>query len=280
MVSQFPFPKQDVHKGQWGRIGIIAGSEQMIGAGILSALAAFRTGAGLVCLCSPKKVLSGVNSHYPELICCPLDEIEDSKVSIPQVTEYCRQHRFDTVVIGPGLGRSDALSHSIKQICLAIDTMGIGGTLDADALMALDVQWCRDNLTSQNWVLTPHPKEFKHLFPEQYADSTDRVKQAQMASKAIEQVIVLKGYQTVVVGNDRFQINKTGNPGMATAGSGDVLSGIIATLKAQGLSVYDAATLSVYIHGLAGDAAFELMDVGLIASDIIKSLPSVIKSLR
>ena len=280
MASQFPFPKQDVHKGQRGRIGVIAGSEQMIGAGILAALAAFRTGAGLVCLCSPKKALNNVNSHCPELICCPLDEIENSEVTITQVTEYCRQHRFDTVVIGPGLGRGDALSHSIKHVCLTIDAMGIGGTLDADALMALDVQWCRDNLTSQNWVLTPHPKEFQHLFPDQCTDSTDRVAQAQLASKEVEQVIVLKGYQTVVAGNDRFQINKTGNPGMATAGSGDVLSGIIATLKAQGLSVYDAASLGVYIHGLAGDAAFELMDVGLIASDIIQSLPRVIKSLR
>jgi len=264
----------DGHKGDYGKVCIIAGSIGMSGAAALAGRAALRAGAGLVRVATPKSVLPIVAAIEPSFTTIALPEDSAGRISakaINAVLEAAGQN--DAVAFGPGIGTSGALRSILERL---LDQQNLRLVIDADGL---------NNLASlNNWparlkaklILTPHPGEMKRLWSGLLREElpADRQEQALQLAQRTNTVVVLKGAGTVVTDGEKVYINKTGNPGMATAGSGDVLTGVITALLGQGLSDFDAAVLGVYIHGLAGDIAAEKMgQVSMMTTDIIDSLP-------
>ena len=264
----------DGHKGDYGKVCIIAGSVGMSGAAALAGRAALRAGAGLVRIATPKSVLPIVATIEPSFTTIALPEDGSGRISakaIHAVLEAVGQN--DAVAFGPGIGTSGALRSILERL---LDQQNLRLVIDADGL---------NNLAGiKNWparlkaklILTPHPGEMKRLWSGLLREElpADRQEQALQLAQRTNTVVVLKGAGTVVTDGEKVYINKTGNPGMATAGSGDVLTGVITALLGQGLSDFDAAVLGVYIHGLAGDIAAEKFGrVSLMTTDIIDSLP-------
>ena len=264
----------DGHKGDYGKVCIIAGSVGMSGAAALAGRAALRAGAGLVRVATPKSVLPIVAAIEPSFTTIALPEDSNGRISakaIHAVLEAIGEN--DAVAFGPGIGTSGAL-RSILETLLEQEALRL--VIDADGL---------NNLAGiKNWptklkaklILTPHPGEFKRLWSGLLREElpANRQQQALQLAQRTNTIIVLKGAGTVVTDGEKVYINKTGNPGMATAGSGDVLTGVTTGLLGQGLSDFNAAVLGVYIHGLAGDIAAEkLGQISLMTTDIIDSLP-------
>jgi len=266
--------KPDAHKGDFGKVCIIGGCIGMSGAPALAGRAALRTGAGLVRVAVPRSVLSIVASIEPSYTTIPLAEDSAGRISAKAMNAILDAvSDNDCVAFGPGIGISGAIQ-SILQTLLEQD--GLRLVIDADGLnnLAKIKNWPAK--LKANLILTPHPGEMKRLWSGLFREQlpSDRSGQAEKLAQRIKAVVVLKGAGTVVTDGQKVYINKTGNSGMATAGSGDVLTGVITALIGQGLSNFDAAVLGVYNHGLAGDiAAAKLGQVGLIATDIIESLP-------
>ena len=265
----------DGHKGDYGKVCIIAGSIGMSGAAALAGRSALRAGAGLVRVATPKSVLPVVATIEPSFTTIALPEDDAGRISakaIHAILEAVGQN--DAVAFGPGIGISRAL-RSILETVLGQQDLRL--VIDADGL---------NNLAGiKNWpaklkaklVLTPHPGEMKRLWSGLFREPlpAERQEQAVRLAQQTRTVVVLKGAGTVVSDGRKVYINKTGNPGMATAGSGDVLTGVITALIGQGLSGFDAAVLGVYVHGLAGDIAVETLgQVSLMATDMIESLPA------
>ncbi|MCG3137308.1 MAG: Bifunctional NAD(P)H-hydrate repair enzyme Nnr [Phycisphaerae bacterium] len=263
-LSHLPPRPRDAHKGNFGRVQIIGGSDSMAGAPALAALAALRSGAGLVNIACPDDVRSIVAGLVP---CATTLRVEDYK-------------NFEATVrgIGPGLGHS--LSDS--QLMNLLGEQSVPMVLDADGLnrLASIKEWWQH--TSTHTILTPHPGEMKRLCESAGLafDLRARTEVALALAQRSRAIVVLKGAGTVITDGHRHEINNTGNPGMATGGSGDVLTGVITGLLGQGLSPYNAAILGVYLHGLAGDlAAKQLGEISLIATDLIDNLPAAFRQL-
>lgn len=266
VASRLPRRPMDTHKGKNGHLLVMGGSEGMTGAISLSGLAALRMGAGLVTM-----------GKRPELV---IYEKPMEIMSLPwtalQISDY------DAAVFGPGLSMAEDGRRVLERVLAAETTPRV---IDADGLNLLSMIF-RENKVfrfSGPVVLTPHPGEMARLCQR----DTTQVQAARISlatEKAAEwnAVVVLKGARTVVgTPQGRVWINTTGNPGMATAGTGDVLTGVIGALLAQGLSPEDAAVAGVYIHGAAGDlAAAELGEVGIMASDLANRLPRVVRSVK
>jgi NAD(P)H-hydrate epimerase len=277
IVSDIPKLKPravDGHKGDYGKVCIIAGSVGMSGAAALAGRAALRAGAGLVRVATPKSILPIVAAIEPSLTTIALPEDNSGRIStktIHALLEAAGEN--DAVAFGPGIGTSGAL-RSILETLLEQEPLRL--VVDADGL---------NNLAGiKNWparlkaklILTPHPGEMKRLWSGLLREElpTGRQEQAMQLAQRTNTIVVLKGAGTVVTDGEKVYINKMGNPGMATAGSGDVLTGIITALLGQGLGNFEAAVLGVYIHGLAGDIAAEKFgQVSLMTTDIIDSLP-------
>jgi ADP-dependent NAD(P)H-hydrate dehydratase len=263
----------DAHKGDFGKICIIAGSLGMSGAAALAGRAALRSGAGLVRVATPKSVLPIVASIEPSFTTIALPEDNHGRISAKAINIILETvSENDVLAFGPGIGTSGAL-RSILETLLKQKQLRL--VIDADGLNNLaGIKDWHVNLKAK-LTLTPHPGEMKRLWSGIFRDQppADRQQQAIQFAQQTTTVVALKGAGTVVTNGDKVYINKTGNPGMATAGSGDVLTGVITALAGQGLSNFDAAALGVYIHGLAGDIAAEkLGQISLIATDIIKAL--------
>ncbi|MFC1635293.1 NAD(P)H-hydrate dehydratase [Planctomycetota bacterium] len=263
----------DGHKGDYGKVCIIAGSVGMSGAAALAGRAALRAGAGLVRVATPKSVLPIVASIEPSFTTIALPEDNLSRISTKAIDVILRAvDENDAVAFGPGIGISVAL-RSILEILLEQPQLRL--LIDADGLNNLARMKDWPSKRKARLILTPHPGEMKRLWSGllRQALPPDRQEQAVTLAQRTGSIVVLKGAGTVVTNGERVYVNKTGNPGMATAGSGDVLTGVITALMGQGLSDFDAAVLGVYIHGLAGDIAAEkLGQVSLIATDIIEAL--------
>jgi ADP-dependent NAD(P)H-hydrate dehydratase len=270
----------DAHKGDFGKVCIIAGSTGMSGAAALAGRAALRAGAGLVRVATPKSVLPIVASIEPSFTTIALPEDSFGRISakaINPILEAAVQN--DCLAFGPGLGISSAL-RSVLEALLEQD--GLRLVIDADGLNNLSGINGWPTRIKAKLILTPHPGEMKRLWSALIRESlpNDRQQQAVQLAQQTKTVVALKGAGTVVTDGQKVYINKTGNPGMATAGSGDVLTGIITALAGQGLNNFDATVLGVYIHGLAGDIAAEnLGQVSLIATDIIDALPEALKRI-
>ncbi len=270
----------DAHKGDFGKVCIIAGSTGMSGAAALAGRAALRAGAGLVRVATPKSVLPIVASIEPSFTTIALPEDSSGRISakaINPVLEAAGQN--DCLAFGPGLGISGAL-RSLLETLLEQNQLRL--IIDADGLNNLAGIKDWPTGLKASLILTPHPGEMKRLWSALLRAPlpNDRQQQAARLAQQTNTIVVLKGAGTVVTDGEKVYINKTGNPGMATAGSGDVLTGIMTALAGQGLNNFDAAVMGVYTHGLAGDIAAEnLGQTSLIATDIIEALPEALKRI-
>jgi len=264
----------DAHKGDFGRVCIIAGSIGMSGAAALAGRAALRAGAGLVRVATPKSVLPIVASIEPSFTTIALSEDSVGRISAKAINTILNTvSENDAVAFGPGVGVSGGLQ-SVLEVLLQQEKLPL--VIDADGLNNLATLKDWPAKLKAKLILTPHPGEMKRLWSGVFREPlpSDRQQQAGRLSQHTKTVVALKGAGTVVSDGQKVYVNKTGNPGMATAGSGDVLTGAITALVGQGLSNFDAAVLGVYIHGLAGDIAAEKVgQVSLMATDIIESLP-------
>ncbi len=267
--------KPNAHKGDFGRVCIIGGCIGMSGAPALAGRAALRAGAGLVRVAVPENVLPIVASIEPSYTTISLAEDSAGKISAKTInTILDAANENDCLAFGPGIGTSSGIQ-SILEALLQQENLRM--VIDADGLNNLSAIKDWPDKLKANLILTPHPGEMKRLWSGLFREQLppDRSDQAGKFAKSTKTIVVLKGAGTVVTDGQKVYINKTGNPGMATAGSGDCLTGVITALLGQGLSNFDAAVLGVYIHGLAGDIAAEkLGQVSLIATDIIDSLPN------
>ncbi len=255
--------KRNSHKGSYGHVLGVGGIEGMSGAIRLCGEAALRSGAGRVTLATDPVHAALVNLSRPELMVKPVAGTDDLLKLVNDA---------HIIAAGPGLGRTD-WSGSLFKVCLDSDAPMV---VDADGLNLLAEQGSA--ITRGNWILTPHPAEAARLLDCETADiQQDRVTSAQAIARRYNAVVALKGCGTVIAGPDgEYAICPLGNPGMATAGSGDVLTGIIAALLGQGLSCQEAAVAGVVAHAEAGDlAAQSLGEMSLIAGDIIDQLPGV-----
>ncbi|MEK6567691.1 MAG: NAD(P)H-hydrate dehydratase, partial [Candidatus Omnitrophota bacterium] len=247
--------KPDTHKGDYGRIFVLAGSLGLSGAAVLCANSAMRSGAGLVTLGVPEGLYSIIaKKAYPEVMVRPLAETKARTLSLkayPAIMSLTQ--KADLLAIGPGLSQNPQTQKLIRRIISNIHKPMV---IDADALNALSGNLEILRINPNLKILTPHPGEFSRLSgaPRAYIEK-NRETLAKKFAYDYNIILVLKGHNTVVASPDKLYINKTGNPGMATAGSGDVLSGIISALLGQGLSGWTAAKTGAYLHGLAGDIA-------------------------
>ncbi|MCC6492855.1 MAG: NAD(P)H-hydrate dehydratase [Pirellulales bacterium] len=274
------------HKGDYGRVLVVGGSRGMAGAAALAGMAALRSGAGLVTVASPASVQPTVASFSPGYMTLPLVEDDYGMADFACSVELAEAlERFDVWAIGPGLGRSDGVTELVAQLYRQAPRPMV---VDADGLNALAAALERNPQALNNppapRVLTPHPGEYARLAGTAAGESSvQRGRSAAALSQRDElgrTVIVLKGHQSIIADGRRFAVNQTGNPGMATGGTGDCLTGIIAGLLAQGLEPWDAARLGARVHGLAGDlAADELGQVSLIAGDLLTFLPKAFQRL-
>ncbi|MBQ3657547.1 MAG: NAD(P)H-hydrate dehydratase [Bacteroidales bacterium] len=252
--------KKFSHKGTFGHSLLIAGEYLKGGAAVLAARACHRAGAGLVTVHTDEKLVNILQTATPETM-----------LSVGELPDL---EKFSAIGIGPGIGVTESSKKIVKNIISKRSAV-----LDADALNVIAKNNLH-NLISENSVLTPHVKEFERLFGKT-SNSFERLELLRKKAVELKSVIVLKGaYSEIATPEGEVFFNSTGNPGMATAGSGDVLTGIITGLLSQKYTAVEATKLGVYLHGLAGDlAAKEKGCQGLIASDIIEMLPFAVKKL-
>lgn len=269
-----PTRNDDVHKGDCGRVLIIAGSRGMSGAACLAATAALRGGAGLVTAAVPEGIQSIVAGYEPSYLTAGLPEDDLGRIksaSQKRLTELLTGQ--NAVAIGPGLGQSSGLQELVIEL---YDSVSIPMVVDADALnlLARRPYLCKRAAQTSARVLTPHPGEFSRLTGLDVAViQQDRERHAVEYARRNNVILVLKGHGTIVTDGQQLSVNETGNSGLATGGTGDVLTGMIAALLAQQISAFEAARLGVHLHGIAGDiAAEELSKPGMIASDLLNRI--------
>jgi NAD(P)H-hydrate epimerase len=279
-VPQLPARPADGHKGTFGRVLVIAGSIGMTGAAALVGRAALRAGAGLVRVATAKSALPIVASIEPSYTTLPLPEDNAGRVSSKAINAILNAaEENDIVAMGPGVGQSPGLRSVIETL---VQQEGLRLLIDGDGLNNLSQLPGWPKKRKADLVLTPHPGEMKRLWSGLFREEMpqDRQQTAAQVAQTTQAVTILKGAGTVVTDGARLYVNTTGNPGMGTAGAGDVLTGITSALMGQGLSSFDATVLGVYVHGLSGDlAAAQLGQVSLIATDLIDFLPEAFKRL-
>lgn len=265
MKALLPDRPADAHKGTMGRVAIVGGSTGMTGSIWLSSMAALRTGAGLSYALIPKDALKELSAKLIEPIAKPLLQKDPY-----ELISFTRG--MDGMAIGPGMGTCDIARKSLVALMLE---KGCPLVLDADALNLCAKEPVLLQNAKRKLIMTPHKGELARLIGE----TTDE--NASEFAKKYGIILINKGPNTTVTDGDRTWGNETGNDGMATAGTGDVLTGVVASFLAQGVPAWDAARLGVYVHGLAGDlAANEIGKDGMIASDIVRFIPKAIKTIR
>jgi ADP-dependent NAD(P)H-hydrate dehydratase len=268
---------QSSHKGHFGRVVVVAGSRGMSGAAVLCGSAALRTGAGLVTIAVPNEIQPVVAMGNPCYMTAGLSQDLRGRFAASALDELQELVQTASVVaIGPGLGQSESLTRLLRGL---IEETRCPIVVDADGLNAVrempEEFWTRRPLPT---VFTPHPGEFARLTGKTTTEvEADRENLAIRFATERKLVVLLKGHRTVVTDGQRIYRNRTGNPGMATGGSGDVLTGMIAALIGQGATPFEAAFLGAYLHGIAGDlGTTRLGQMSLTASDILAEIPNAI----
>lgn len=259
------------HKGNFGHALLLAGASDKTGAAILAASACLRSGAGLLHVHLPYKAASPLQCVLPEAM-VSLDSDDNHLSILPQLTGY------DAIAIGPGIGKEESTARVLK---LLIQEAKVPLVLDADALNLLSENPTWLSFLPNSSILTPHHREFERLSGSS-SNGFERIQKQRELSQRFHLIIVLKGgFTSVSLPDGTVFFNPTGNPGMATAGSGDVLTGVILSLMAQYYEPADAALIGVYLHGLAGDLALKQQSPeSLLASDIVKNLGKAFTALR
>ncbi len=270
-IPAAPLRSDEAHKGDCGRVLVVAGSRGMSGAACLAGKAALRGGAGLVTVAVPFGILEVVAGYEPSYLTLGLPDDDHGRIHSSASGQLSRALlKQSSFAVGPGLGQSPALLELVADL---YRTVPLPGVFDADALnlLAKRSYLLKRPADAPVRILTPHVGEFARL-TELSVETIQANRTQHAADFALKNnlIVVLKGKNTVITDGRRVAINTTGNSGMATGGTGDVLTGVLASLLAQGMSGFDAAQLGVHLHGLAGDlAAEELSKPGMIASDLL-----------
>ncbi|MBS0210349.1 MAG: NAD(P)H-hydrate dehydratase [Planctomycetes bacterium] len=281
-LAHLPPRAADSHKGDYGRVLIVGGSRGMYGAPALAGMAMLRGGAGLVQVATPRECQPVVAGFEPAYMTVGLTADNDGRLAEAAIAELEALRDWpDVVAVGPGLGRSVGVDRVVAEL---FTTWTQPIVVDADGLNALARQPELLNRAGGPRILTPHPGEFQrlagavgHKLSSAMNSRAEHEAAAQQLAGQWGVVIVLKGHHTLVTDGTRSAHNTTGNPGMATGGAGDVLTGLIAALVGQHLAPIDAARLAVHLHGLAGDAAAAALgQVSLTAGDVVRYLHTAI----
>ena len=279
-IPTLPKRPLDSNKGMYGTVLVIAGGRGMGGAAALVGAGALRSGAGKVKIACPVEVQPTVASFDPCYMAYPLPCDDEGLIRFPAARMALEQllEGADVLAIGPGLGRSEAVRELVRW---AVDAVDVPTVVDADALNALVGQAEILRNLDRPVILTPHPGEFARLVGKSVAEvQADRANLAAEFAAHEHVIIVLKGHGTVVTDGQRLYVNSSGNPGMATGGTGDVLGGVIAALLGQKLPAFEAAVLGTYAHGLAGDIARDNSgEVGMTAGDLVDGLADTFQHL-
>ncbi len=272
VLSLLPQRHRDMHKGNAGKILMLCGSLGCTGAAALCTMGALRSGAGLVYLGVPESIYAIEAVKLTEPIVFPLPE--QGGMFSEEAVSYLsnRLSKIDAVVIGPGIGKSKGTLALVQWI---LDTFEGPVVVDADGINVLAAHKDIVRGRTAPTILTPHEMEFQRLGGRL---TGNRPKDAGLLAQELGAVVVLKGCRTVITDGFDYYVNPTGNPGMATGGSGDVLSGVIAALLGQGLTPMEAAACGAWLHGAAGDiCAEEIGQYGMLPSDMLSVLPRLMK---
>ena len=260
------------HKGKFGKILLLCGSEGYTGAAALASMGALRSGAGLVFLGVPRSIYAIEAVKLTEPVVFPLPDA-DGKLSCEAVSEILeRLTKMDAVLVGPGLGQSEGVLEVVKTV---LEQATCPAVLDADGInmVAKHMDILRGRTAPT--ILTPHDGEFARLGG---VIGADRVAAAEQMARELGCIVLLKGHHTVITDGSSTYINHTGNPGMAVGGSGDVLAGIIVSLLGQGIAPLEAAACGAWLHGAAGDrCAADLGQYGMLPTDMLNILPRLLK---
>lgn len=274
--AHFPPRKADSHKGTYGHLLCVTGSDGMAGTARLCAEAALRCGVGLLTVALPRSIYPIVSAPLPEAVFLPLEGAD----ATAQLAVRVRQKKANAVVLGCGLGQSTAVQDLVWDVLSHGDSPLV---LDADGINTVSLHINRLKTIQRPLVLTPHPAEMARLVGTTVEDvQTHRAAVARAFAEEYGVTLVLKGHETIVASPHRaLLINQTGNPGMATGGSGDVLAGMIGALLAQGFDTWAAAMCAVYLHGAAGDrAAAKLSQHAMLPRDIIHEIGGLFLDLE
>jgi len=282
-AAKLPERPRWAHKGTFGKILMVTGSKNYTGAAFLAAGGAMRTGAGMVTLAVPESLQSAVSSRLAEATFLPLPE--RSSGTTPRAAEIIAAAlpEYTVLLLGCGLGRSPEADKLVKDLLFDAGLNLPPLVIDADALTILARTPLWPEKLSSSTVLTPHPGEMGRLCGLSAAEvQSDRLNIAARAAMEWGTVVVLKGAYTVIASPEgNVRVNPFSSPALATAGTGDVLSGMISALMAQGLDAFDSAWLGVFLHAGAGKmAAGEMGDAGVLAGDLLELIPRVIKNLK
>lgn len=277
-----PRRRKDSHKGTFGRVGIISGSKGMTGAPCLATMGALRSGSGLVYTIVPNGISDILSIKLTEAIIRPVKDKDTGHFilnSLEEIKDIIKD--MDILAIGPGMGVDEKRIKLVKNVLLTFQKPVV---LDADGINCISKGEPNILLKRKaTTIITPHPGELSRLIGVKIKDiQKNRIKYSKYVSNKYNIITVLKGADTIVSNpkGDTFT-NNTGNPGMATAGSGDVLTGVIASFLSQRIEPYEAAILGVYCHGLAGDLAkMNKGEYGMIARDILEDIPNSIKQIE
>ncbi len=270
------------NKGKYGHVLVIGGSLGKAGAAAMAGFAALRSGAGLSTVATPKSVLSTIASYHPEVMTEPLAETDHGTISLRAVgLPLDALLKLKTIAIGPGITRNSETAEFVRTIVTRGDKSLV---VDADALNAFEGVSDKLNGRGRTVVITPHPGEMSRLTGMSIAEiQANRLDVARNFAREHALIVVLKGHRTLIAAPDgTIWVNPTGNPGMATGGTGDILTGMVAGLIAQHpLQPLEATALAVYLHGLAGDLARDAEgENSLVATDLLRFLPQAFAQMR
>jgi hydroxyethylthiazole kinase-like uncharacterized protein yjeF len=262
----------DAHKGDFGRLLVIGGSEMFSGAPTLVALAAYRTGTDLVFVAAPEKTAQAISSISPNLITIKLPGENLAPAHLHLLREQLE--KASAVAVGPGLGLSEKTISAVRKIVEAVQKAKKPLLLDADGLKALGV--VKRRIFEAPTVVTPHGGEFQAISGKAPSKNSDtRASEVSSFASKSGAVVLLKGHTDIISDGTRTKLNNTGNPGMTVGGTGDVLSGIVAGLMAQGIDPFSAAVAGAFVNGAAGDLAEEEHGYHLTPTDLIEHIPRV-----
>jgi NAD(P)H-hydrate epimerase len=287
-LPQLPPRSPDSNKGDYGSVFVVAGSVGMTGAASLTAKAAARAGAGLVFLLCPEATWGVLATQFREIMVRPVGPegargwTPSAAEDVTKFIEHMRGTRKNdtriAVAMGPGMSRAPGSAECARTLALGLEHPLV---LDADGLNAFEGRAGDLAARTSPTILTPHPGEAYRLAGKfDGCDNDARRDEAIKLARATGATVVLKGHRTIITDGERTETNETGNPGMATGGAGDVLTGVIAGLVAGGMDTFDAARLGTHVHGLAGDiAARKVGETSLIAGDVLRHLSAAFTSL-
>jgi len=271
--------RPEAHKGDFGHVLVVAGSPGMTGAGCMAAQSAQMAGAGLVTLALPASLNLVAEVKLTSAMSMPLPEAEGGTLGMEAARSLLQAaDRFDVAAIGPGLGRAPGTQEMVRVL---LGEMALPVVVDADGLNAIAARTELLKQRSALTVLTPHPGEMMRLCGLDSVQQVQRSRREFAVRFAAEHsvLLVLKGHRTIVTDGASLYVNSTGNAGMATGGTGDVLTGLVAGLLCQGLEPFGAAQLAVYVHGLAGDMAAQAKgQLSMTAEDVMACVPQAFKT--